>query len=106
MGQWDSIIIMFIVISYDITDDKRRTKVMKTLKNFGNHIQYSVFECDLPAPTYLRLRAQLEKLISHKEDNLRFYFLDADAIKKIQVLGSDSKPVLLLRETVLIPPPL
>ena len=38
---------MFIVISYDIPDNKRRTKVMKTLKNFGAHVQYSVVECEL-----------------------------------------------------------
>lgn len=34
----------FIVVSYDVVDDRRRTKVMKTLKNFGAHVQYSVFE--------------------------------------------------------------
>lgn len=78
---------MFIVISYDIPDDRRRTKVMKLLKNYGMHVQYSVFDCEVKEQTYQKMRGLLEKLISGKEDSVRFYFLDEDAIKKVQVLG-------------------
>jgi len=35
------------VVSYDIVDDKRRTKLAKKLCDFGKRVQYSVFECDL-----------------------------------------------------------
>ena len=35
-----------IVISYDISDDKKRTKFSKYLTKFGHRIQYSVFEID------------------------------------------------------------
>jgi CRISPR-associated protein Cas2 len=78
---------MFVLISYDIPNDKRRTKVMKLLKNFGNHVQFSVFECELKEEPYGRLREQLEALIAPKEDNVRLYFFDEDAIKKIEMLG-------------------
>ncbi len=78
---------MFVVVSYDIPDDKRRTKVMNTLENFGAHIQYSVFECELKEQHYKRMRARLNNLIAVKEDNIRFYFLDEDAVKKIEAVG-------------------
>ena len=38
---------MYVVVSYDITNDRRRLKVMKTLEGFGERVQYSVFECRL-----------------------------------------------------------
>ena len=78
---------MFVVVSYDIPDNKRRTKIMKTMKNYGAHVQFSVFECDLQPKTYLAMRLRLKKLIAPKEDNIRFYFLDADAVAKIDCIG-------------------
>jgi CRISPR-associated protein Cas2 len=79
---------MFVVVSYDIPDNKRRTKVMKTLKNYGAHVQYSVFECELKDTAYKRMRAALEKLVSSKDDGVRFYFLDEDAVKRIECIGA------------------
>ena len=35
---------MFYLVTYDITDDQRRTKVAKILEDFGDRVQYSVFE--------------------------------------------------------------
>ena len=78
---------MRIVISYDIPDDRRRAKVMKTLKNFGMHVQYSVFECDLKQADFSRLREQLARLISKKDDNIRIYTLCQDDWKKRRVWG-------------------
>ncbi len=78
---------MFVVISYDIPDDKRRTKVMKTLKNYGAHVQYSVFECDLNDTQFAGLKKQLGKLIVLNQDSVRFYFLCADDVKKIRAVG-------------------
>jgi CRISPR-associated protein Cas2 len=76
----------FIVVSYDISDDRRRTKVMKTLKNFGAHIQYSVFECRLQPKEFAELKHKLSRLIS-KQDTLRFYFISDDDVSRIQTLG-------------------
>lgn len=38
---------MFIVVAYDIIDDKRRNRVAKTMEDYGTRVQYSVFECVL-----------------------------------------------------------
>ena len=37
------------LVCYDITEDKRRDRVFKVCKNHGEHLQFSVFECDLNA---------------------------------------------------------
>ena len=35
---------MFVVVSYDIKNDKRRRKVMKLLEGYGERVQYREFE--------------------------------------------------------------
>jgi len=80
---------MFIIVSYDIPDDRRRTKVMKTLKNFGAHVQYSVFECDVDNNTYRRMQKKLNELINKKEDNLRYYVLSKEDLRKRRVVGKE-----------------
>jgi CRISPR-associated protein Cas2 len=87
---------MFVVVSYDIPEDKRRTKVMKLMKNYGAHVQYSVFECELRETAYKKMRERLKQLVSPKHDSVRFYFLDEDAVKKIEVIGV--KPVERAKE--------
>ncbi len=83
---------MFVVIAYDIPLDKRRTRVCNTLKNYGLHVQESVFECNLKEKDYQKLRERLGKLIKAAEDNVRFYFLCEADVKRIEGLGR-GKPV-------------
>jgi CRISPR-associated protein Cas2 len=78
---------MFIVVSYDIIEDKRRTKVLKHLRGYGTHVQYSVFECDLERAQIERLKGELRDLIDLNTDSVRIYQLDAAAIRRIAVLG-------------------
>ncbi len=78
---------MFVVVSYDIPDDRRRTRVMKALKDFGAHVQYSVFECELKAEDYRRMRQRLSKLVNREEDSVRFYVLCQEDVKKRRVWG-------------------
>jgi CRISPR-associated protein Cas2 len=83
---------MYLVISYDIQSDRRRTKIHKVLKNYGSWIQYSVFECDINKMQYLRLRDQLERLINVDDDSLRFYLLCEECKRKIERIGGITPP--------------
>jgi CRISPR-associated protein Cas2 len=84
---------VYLVISYDIQSDQRRTKIHKVLKNYGSWIQYSVFECDINKMDYLRLHHQLEKLIDPDgEDSLRFYLLCEECKRKIERIGGITPP--------------
>ena len=76
----------FLVVSYDISSNRRRLKVMKTLEGFGARVQYSVFECRLKTNEVDDLRRKLKKLIV-QEDSVRLYFISADDVKRIERLG-------------------
>ncbi len=78
---------MHYTVAYDITNDKRRNRVAKILKDFGTRIQYSVFECDTDRRALLRLQSRLEKVINLKEDTVTFYHLCAACEKQIDRIG-------------------
>jgi len=78
---------MFVVVSYDITNDRRRLKVMKTLEGFGERVQYSVFECRLKRQDLQRLKKRLKGLIQVEEDDVRFYLLCEQCVPRIIPLG-------------------
>lgn len=80
---------MYVVISYDIPDDKRRTKIHKILKSYGQWMQYSVFECDLSATEYAKLRSRLSKLVQPEQDSIRFYFLCRCCQGKVERIGGE-----------------
>ena len=60
------------LICYDISDDKRLRKVFQIMRKFGDHLQYSIFECQLTAMDLVRCRAELAKAINQKEDQVLF----------------------------------
>lgn len=81
---------MFVVISYDIKDDKRRSKIFKTLKNFGQWMQYSVFECEVDKMNFVKLKDRLDRLIDAEEDDsIRFYFLCESRKRQVERIGGE-----------------
>lgn len=78
---------MFTIISYDIVQDKRRTRVMKLLQGYGTRVQYSVFECYLTAKQLDKIGRELRKLIDLDTDSVRCYVLDEAARKRIRIVG-------------------
>lgn len=60
------------LVCYDICDDKRLRKVHKLMRGFGDHLQYSVFECQLTPMDLVRCRSQLSEIIHHGEDQVLF----------------------------------
>lgn len=82
---------MYLVISYDIKNDRRRTKIHDLLKNYGERIQYSVFECELNRKEYQQLRDALDPLIDVEEtDSVRFYRLCGECRRKLEHIGGRS----------------
>lgn len=79
---------MFYLVSYDIPDDKRRTKLAKTIKDFGDRVQYSVFECNLDGSLLDNMVARIEKIIAPDEDSVRIYALCAACERGIVILGT------------------
>ncbi len=78
---------MLIVVSYDVRSDRRRTRLAHMLKDFGQRVQYSVFECLLDAEALDRLRQRIEKLTDPLEDSVRIYRLCLECGQKVEIRG-------------------
>jgi CRISPR-associated protein Cas2 len=88
---------MKLVVSYDVsTQDpggpRRLRRISKACLNYGQRVQYSVFEIELDSAQWVALKAQLIALIDSKTDSLRFYYLGKNWQTKIEHVGA--KPVL------------
>ena len=81
-----------VVVSYDVAKDdngaRRLRRVAKACENFGQRVQYSVFECLVEPEQFTALRYRLKALINEKYDSLRFYFLGANWKKRIEHIGA------------------
>ncbi|MGF1603403.1 MAG: CRISPR-associated endonuclease Cas2 [Thermosynechococcaceae cyanobacterium] len=85
---------MNILVTYDVNTEtkegrRRLRKVAIVCKNFGQRVQYSVFECQVDEAQYEALRAQLVGIINKKLDNLRFYKLLSPREKAVEAYGID-----------------
>lgn len=88
---------MFVVVAYDIAHDKRRLRVMKMMQGYGEHVQESVFECDLETATYREMIKRLKQLTNAQQDNVRIYHLCNADVKRIKQVGV-GRPVQVARE--------
>jgi CRISPR-associated protein Cas2 len=78
------------LVSYDICEPKRLRMVARTLEAFGVRLQYSVFECPLDDTRLARLKAELQPLLNHDEDQVLFVSLGpsaSDATLVIDAMG-------------------
>ena len=74
----------FILIAYDISNDRRRTKLHNTLLNFGTPVQYSVFECLLGEKEEQEMRKAIKRIIRPRKDHVRTYYLCANCVRRIE----------------------
>jgi CRISPR-associated protein Cas2 len=78
---------MLVMISYDVVDDKKRLRLMKFLKDYGERVQKSVFECNLDLKTYEQVKAGAEKIINKRKDRVRYYRMCGNCQDKIEISG-------------------
>lgn len=94
---------MLMLITYDVnTQDaagrRRLRRVAKACRDFGQRVQFSVFECEVDPAQWTALRARLIGEIDQSTDSLRFYHLGANASRRIEHVGA--KPALDLDGTL------
>lgn len=90
---------MFFVICYDVPDDKRRRKLHQKLKNFGEPVQYSVFECRLDRKKFVRLKEVVNRVVEPKEDNVRYYRLCHACEQVVELINGEitrEQPMVLV----------
>ncbi len=74
----------FILVTYDISDDRRRTKLHNALLDYGTPVQYSVFECLVDEAREKALRRAVKRIARAKLDSVRFYTLCAACQQRIE----------------------
>ena len=84
---------MMVLVSYDVRTSepggaRRLRRVAKICRNFGQRVQFSVFECLVDPAQWTRLRQQLIDEIDEEADSLRFYFLGAHWRNRMEHVGA------------------
>jgi len=78
------------LVTYDICDPKRLRSVYLTCRSYGDHLQYSVFRCDLSALQKARLIAELDDIVNKHEDQVLIVALgsaDSDVNRRFEAVG-------------------
>ena len=79
------------LVAYDITDDRRRTRIANFLSAHGDRVQYSVFVVDCRPASLIRIRASLAAMIKANEDSILLCDLGAPfqtGVNTMQYLGT------------------
>ena len=84
---------MMTLVSYDVAssdaDGKLRLrKVAKTLENYAQRVQNSVFEVNVDCAKFILLKDKLLNIINPEKDSLRFYYLGNDWKKRVEHFGA------------------
>lgn len=77
----------YLVIAYDTPSDKRRNKLVKLLKNYGERRQYSLFELRVSKDQLAKLKQGILRVVDEAEDTLAIYFLSPETLKRTLRIG-------------------
>lgn len=91
------------LISYDITSNKVRNKLAKTLEGYGRRVQYSVFECSISRERFNELYRKMVKLVEKDPDgNVRCYQLCGNCEQKLIMIGTAAPSSTISGEDVVV----
>lgn len=78
---------MYYIAVYDV-NQKRVGKMLRLFRKYLHHIQNSVFEGELSDADYLRLKAEIKKIIDESEDSVIFFALNGKYLQR-ETLGTE-----------------
>lgn len=84
---------MLVLVTYDVNTledggKKRLRRVAKACEDFGQRVQFSVFEIQVDPAQWTKLKARLEEIIRPEVDSLRYYHLGANWERKVEHVGA------------------
>lgn len=80
------------VVTYDISEAKRLRRVYRILLGYGEHLQYSVFRCELSAQEVVELRGRLTDVIHHHQDQVLFVAIGPSDGKSRRAFSAIGRP--------------
>ena len=81
------------IVTYDISDPRRLRRVYRTMRGFGEHLQLSVFCCDLTAADRVRMIAALANIVEHDEDQVVLVDLGPTSTNPIKAMEALGRPL-------------
>ena len=86
---------MYILVTYDVdTTEKegqrRLRRVAKACLDYGQRVQNSVFECEITEVQLCMLKERIKGIIDHTTDSVRFYHLNRNENRRVEVLGVET----------------
>ncbi len=96
---------MLVLVTYDVSfadagGQKRLRRVSKTCRDFGQRVQYSVFEIEVDPAQWTTLKKRLEDIINPDVDSLRYYYMGANWQRRVEHIGA--KPATDLNGTLIV----
>ena len=79
---------------------RRLRNVAKACRDFGQRVQYSVFEVEVNPAQWTKLKTHLEQIIDPNHDSLRYYYLGANWQRKVEHVGAN--PAMDLGGTLIV----
>lgn len=84
---------MMVLVSYDVSTtstsgQKRLRRLAKACRDYGQRVQYSVFEIEVDFAQWTFLKSKLCDLIDPEQDSLRFYYLGKNWQTKVEHVGA------------------
>ncbi len=84
---------MLVLVTYDVntTEEggrKRLRRVARACEDWGQRVQFSVFEIELDPAQWTKLKARLEGIIKAETDSLRYYYLGANWTRRVEHVGA------------------
>lgn len=73
----------FVVVAYDVADEKRRSHIVRILEKVGVRINFSVFECLLTDIQFVKLQEDIGRKINSREDRIAYYSVCVNCYTKI-----------------------
>jgi CRISPR-associated protein Cas2 len=82
------------LVCYDIVDPIRLRKVYRTLRGYGDWLQFSIFRCELSDRERVVLRGLLAEVVQHDVDQVMFVDLGPAEGRGDTAIESLGRPVL------------
>lgn len=96
---------MLVLVTYDVNTTEgngaaRLRRVAKACRDYGQRVQFSVFEIEVDTAQWVKLKVRLESIIKPEFDSLRYYYLGANWHRKVEHIGA--KPTVDLGGTLIV----
>ena len=84
---------MRVLVTYDVSTEapagrRRLRRIARACQDFGQRVQFSVFECEVDPAQWTGLRARLLAELNDSEDSLRFYMLGTNWKRRVEHHGA------------------